>query len=101
MDTTTSTGNLTLAILRAVAALDADLREEGQAEGIARAKVAGPYKGRFPSIGYAAIKKLHGQGSNLTEIAKLLGIGRTPAYRALSIASWDGAAHAPHSAASV
>lgn len=84
VDTTTSTGKLTLAILGAVAAFEADLRAERQAEGIAKAKADGKYKGRARSADYAQIKKLHGQGINPTEIANLLGLGRTTVYRALA-----------------
>jgi DNA invertase Pin-like site-specific DNA recombinase len=84
VDTTTSTGKLTLAILGAVAAFEADLRADRQAEGIAKAKKEGRYKGRSASIDYAQVKKLHRQGIRPTEIAKLLGVGRTSVYRALA-----------------
>lgn len=84
VDTTTSTGKLTLAILGAVAAFEVDLRAERQAEGIAKAKAAGKYRGRSPSIDYAKVTRLHGQGNSPTEIAALLGIGRTSVYRALN-----------------
>lgn len=83
VDTTTSTGKLTLAILGAVASFEADLRAERQAEGIAKAKAAGKYRGRSPSIDYTKVRKLHAQGNSPTEIAHLLGIGRTSVYRAL------------------
>lgn len=84
VDTTTPTGKLTLSILGAVAAFEADLRAERQADGIARAKQEGRYKGRSASIDYAKVKKLNGQGISPTEIASLLGIGRTSVYRALA-----------------
>lgn len=84
MDTTTPTGKLTLSILGAAAAFEADLRAERQAEGIARAKQEGCYKGRSVSIDYAKVRKLHGQGISPTEIAGLLRIGRTSVYRALA-----------------
>lgn len=84
VDTTTPTGKLTLSILGAVAAFEADLRAERQAEGIARAKQEGRYKGRSASIDYSKVKRLHGQGISLTEIAGLLNIGRTSVYRALA-----------------
>jgi DNA invertase Pin-like site-specific DNA recombinase len=84
VDTTTPTGKLTLSILGAVAAFETDLRAERQAEGIARAKQEGRYKGRSASIDYAKVRKLHGQGISPTEIAGLLGIGRTSVYRALA-----------------
>jgi DNA invertase Pin-like site-specific DNA recombinase len=83
VDTTTSTGKLTLAILGAVAAFEADLRAERQREGITKAKAEGKYRGRSTSIDYAQVKKLHAQGNRPTEIAHLLGIGRTSVYRAL------------------
>ncbi len=84
VDTTTSTGKLTLAILGAVSAFEADLRAERQAEGIAKAKSAGKYRSRSPSIDYAQVKKLHSQGNNPTEVTALLNIGRTSVYRALN-----------------
>ena len=82
VDTTTSTGKLTLAILGAVAAFETDLRAERQAEGIARAKAAGKYRGRSRTTDYDQIKKLLRQGISPTEIATLLGVGRTTVYRA-------------------
>ena len=84
VDTTTSTGKLTLAILGAVAAFETDLRAERQAEGIAKAKAEGKYRGRSRSADYDKINKLHGQGIRPTEIASLLGVGRTTVYRALA-----------------
>lgn len=85
VDTTTSTGKLTVAILGAVAAFEADLRAERQAEGIARAKkIEGKYRGRSPSIDYSQVRKLHSQGISPTQIASLLKIGRTSVYRALA-----------------
>ena len=87
VDTTTSTGKLTVAILGAVAAFETDLRAERQAEGIAKAKAQGKYRGRSRSTDYAQIQKLNRQGITPTEIAKLLGIGRTTVYRALTAAA--------------
>lgn len=83
VDTTTSAGKLTLAILGAVSSFEADLRAERQAEGIAKAKQAGKYRGRSRSTDYAQIKNLHDRGVTPTEIAKLLGVGRTTVYRAI------------------
>ncbi|MDP9414273.1 MAG: recombinase family protein [Pseudomonadota bacterium] len=84
VDTTTSTGKLTLAMLGAVAQFEADVRAERQREGIERAKAEGRYRGRSKAIDYAKVKKLHRQGSTPTEIADLLKIGRTSVYRALA-----------------
>ena len=83
VDTTTSTGKLTLAILGAVSAFESDLRAERQAEGIARAQAAGKYRGRSSVIDYATVRRLHGQGNTPTQISALLSIGRTSVYRAL------------------
>lgn len=84
VDTTTTAGQLTLAILGAVSVFEADLRAERQAEGIAKAKAAGKYTGRQPVIDYGQVKKLHQQGVNPTELAALLSISRTSVYRALA-----------------
>lgn len=84
VNTETVTGKLTLAVLAAVAAFEADLRAERQREGIAKAKAKGVYQGRAPSIDYAKVKTLKERGHSPTEIADLLGIGRTSVYRALA-----------------
>lgn len=84
VDTTTSTGKLTLAVVAAVAEFEADLRAERQREGIERAKSEGRYKGRSKSVDYAQVKKLKAQGLSPTEIARLMNVGRTSIYRALS-----------------
>lgn len=75
-----------MSVLAAVAAFETDIRAERQAEGIAKAKAAGKYRGRAASINYAQIKKLHGQGISPTDIGRLLGCGRTSVYRALAAA---------------
>jgi DNA invertase Pin-like site-specific DNA recombinase len=56
---------------------------ERQLEGIAKAKAAGVYKGRKPTISSVQVKKLKDDGLGATEIAKRLGIGRASVYRAL------------------
>ncbi|WP_338243788.1 recombinase family protein [Aurantiacibacter hainanensis] len=83
VDTDSSTGRLMLAILGAVAAFEADIRKERQMEGIAKAKAAGVYKGRKPSIDSAKVRRLHEQGMRPAAIAKELGIGRASVYRHL------------------
>ncbi|MFA9200023.1 MAG: recombinase family protein [Cypionkella sp.] len=81
VDTDTSTGRLMLAILGAVAAFETDLRKERQAEGIAKAKAAGVYTGRKPTIDAVEVQRLHAEGSRPAEIARKLGIGRASVYR--------------------
>jgi DNA invertase Pin-like site-specific DNA recombinase len=83
MDTTSSTGKLLLGVLASIAEFEADIRRERQREGIERAKAAGVYKGRKPSVDVAAVRMLRDQGLGGTEIAKRLGIGRASVYRAL------------------
>lgn len=83
MDTSTSTGKLLLGVLASIAEFEADIRRERQREGIERAKVAGVYKGRKPSVDAIAVQQLKEEGLGGTEIAKQLGIGRASVYRAL------------------
>ena len=66
-----------------IAEFEADIRRERQREGIERAKVAGVYKGRKPSVDAIAVQQLKEEGLGGTEIAKQLGIGRASVYRAL------------------
>lgn len=84
VDTDSSTGRLMMAILGAVAAFEADIRKERQAEGIARAKAAGIYKGRKPSVDAAEVRRLHDAGKRPADIARELSIGRASVYRALA-----------------
>lgn len=84
MDTTSSTGKLLLGVLASIAEFEADIRRERQREGIERAKAAGVYKGRKPSVDVNAVRALRDQGLGGSEIAKQLGIGRASVYRALS-----------------
>ncbi|NIJ39251.1 hypothetical protein FHR22_003998 [Sphingopyxis panaciterrae] len=69
IDTGTSTGKLTLAILGAVAEFENDLRRERQREGIAKAKASGTYKGRKPSIDLSMLHDLRDAGLGLSAIA--------------------------------
>jgi len=84
MDTSSSTGKLLLGVLASIAEFEADIRRERQREGIDRAKAAGVYRGRKPSIDAEEVRKLRSQGVGASEIAKRLGIGRASVYRALS-----------------
>ncbi|MBB3474026.1 recombinase family protein [Sphingomonas sp. BK345] len=84
VDTDSSSGRLMLAILGAVAAFEADIRKERQADGIAKAKEAGIYKGRKPTVDMELVRKLHADGKRPTMIARELGIGRASVYRALT-----------------
>lgn len=84
IDTGTSTGKPTLAILGAVAEFENDLRRERQRDGIAKAKAGGIYKGRKPSIDVEQIAMLREAGMGPSAIAKQLGINRQSVYRLLA-----------------
>jgi DNA invertase Pin-like site-specific DNA recombinase len=84
IDTSSSTGKLTLAILGAVAEFENDLRRERQRDGIARAKDRGIYRGRKPSIDKAEVASLCAKGMGPAQIAASLGISRTSVYRVMA-----------------
>jgi DNA invertase Pin-like site-specific DNA recombinase len=83
IDTGTAAGKVFLDMLGVFAEFETNLRRERQAEGIAKAKAAGVYKGRPPTIDAAAIAKLKEEGLGATAIANHLGIGRASVYRVL------------------
>jgi DNA invertase Pin-like site-specific DNA recombinase len=83
IDTTTSTGKLTLSILGAVAEFEADIRKERQRDGIERAKANGVYRGRQPSIDVERLRALKTAGMKPATIAREMGIGRASVYRCL------------------
>src|SRR2546422_6272225 len=84
INTSTSTGKMFVDLLGVFAEFETNLRRERQMEGIAKAKAAGVYKGRKPSIDPTAVAKLKGQGLGASKIAKQLGIGRASVYRVLT-----------------
>ena len=84
VDTDSSTGRLTLAILGAVAAFENDIRRERQRDGIEKAKQRGVYKGRRATIDAAKVQEMHASGIGGSEIATQLGIGRASVYRLLA-----------------
>lgn len=83
VDTTTSTGRLTLSILGAVAAFELDIRAERQREGIEAAKRRGVYQGRRSTIDLDRVRQLSTR-MKPPEIAKIMGISRASVYRSLS-----------------
>jgi DNA invertase Pin-like site-specific DNA recombinase len=72
-----------LGVLASIAEFETDIRRERQREDIEKAKAAGVYKGRKPSIDASSVRSLRDQGLGGTEIAKRLKIGRASVYRAL------------------
>jgi len=83
IDTTSAAGKAFLDMLGVFAEFETNLRKERQAEGIAKAKAAGVYKGRPPSIDVMKVRDLKKKELGASEIAKALKIGRASVYRAL------------------
>jgi len=92
VDTGTSSGKLMLGMLGAVAEFETAIRRERQMEGIARAKRAGIYKGRKPTIRHDEVVQLYREGKGATEIAAQLGIGRASVYRIINAPDAVGSA---------
>src|SRR6201994_4691677 len=82
-DTGVAAGKCFLDMLGVFAEFETNLRRERQLEGIAKAKAAGVYKGRPPSIEASRVRELKAQGMRPTDIAKALKIGRASVYRVL------------------
>jgi DNA invertase Pin-like site-specific DNA recombinase len=86
IDTSTASGKAFLSMLGVFAEFETNLRRERQLEGIAKAKVAGVYKGRPASIDVDRIRQLKQDGKGATESAKAMGVGRASVYRLLAAA---------------
>jgi DNA invertase Pin-like site-specific DNA recombinase len=84
IDTSTAAGKCFLDMLGVFAEFETNLRRERQLEGIAKAKAAGVYKGRPPSIEASRVHELKAQGMRPVDIAKALKIGRASVYRVLA-----------------
>ncbi|PZO56028.1 MAG: integrase [Alphaproteobacteria bacterium] len=83
IDTSTAAGKAFLDMLGVFAEFETNLRRERQLEGIAKAKAAGAYKGRRPSIDPVAVRKLRDNGVGPADIARKLKIARASVYRLL------------------
>ena len=84
VDTSSAAGKAFLDMLGVFSEFETALRRERQAEGIAKAKERGVYKGRKRQIDPSAVRELAEKGVGATEIAQTLGIGRASVYRALA-----------------
>jgi len=80
LDTRKPTSKLMLTILAGVATWEREIMLERQREGIAKAKAAGRYKGRPPSIDRAKVRELLTQ-MGPAAVAEQLGIARSSVYR--------------------
>ena len=65
IDTSTAAGKAFLDMLGVFAEFETNLRRERQMEGIARAKAAGVYKGRKPTIDRDEVRRLRAEGRSL------------------------------------
>ena len=83
IDTGSAAGKAFLDMLGIFAEFETNLRRERQMEGIARAKTAGVYKGRKPSLDVEKIKALKAGGMGAAAIAKKLNMARSSVYRVL------------------
>jgi DNA invertase Pin-like site-specific DNA recombinase len=76
-------GKCFLDMLGVFADFETNLRRERQLEGIAKAKAAGVYRRRKPSVDAVEVKRLKAEGLGASQIAKRLKIGRASVYRVL------------------
>ncbi|UEM24516.1 recombinase family protein (plasmid) [Skermanella mucosa] len=83
INTGTAAGKAFLDMLGVFAEFETNLRKERQAEGIAKAKAAGIYKGRRPAIDSVQVQGTRASGMSAREISRQLGIGRASVYRVL------------------
>ena len=74
---------LQLQMMGAFAEFERSIIRKRQAEGIAKAKVKGVYKGRKSTIDASEIIELKEQGLGASAIAKQLGICRASVYRVI------------------
>jgi DNA invertase Pin-like site-specific DNA recombinase len=74
---------LQLQMMGAFAEFERSIIRKRQAEGIAKAKERGVYKGRKATIDAREIMTLKEQGLGASAIAKQLGIGRASVYRVI------------------
>ncbi|WP_294331041.1 recombinase family protein [uncultured Sphingomonas sp.] len=84
IDTSTPAGVAFLQMLGVFAQFETAIRRERQLEGIAKAKEAGVYKGRQPSVPVDEVRRLKAEGVRPADIARRLQIGRGSVYRALA-----------------
>jgi DNA invertase Pin-like site-specific DNA recombinase len=86
INTSTAAGKAFLDMLGLFAEFETSIRLERQLEGIAKAKAAGVYMGRKPSLPVHKIKAMKAAGTGPAAIAKELGISRQSVYRVLATA---------------
>ena len=85
MDTQTPTGKLMLTVLGGIAQFEREIMLERQREGVAKAKLAGKYKGRKPidAERRQAVVFFSAIGTTKSKIAEQVGVGEATVYRIL------------------
>jgi DNA invertase Pin-like site-specific DNA recombinase len=85
LDTRNPTSKLMLTILAGVATWEREIMLERQREGIAKAKAAGKYRGRVPTVARQGheIRTMVAAGVKPAHVAKRLGVARSSVYRVL------------------
>ena len=87
VDIATSAGRAFFGMLAVFAQFETDVRRDRQAEGIARAKMAGVYTGGKPRIDREAILSQLRNGNGPASAARALGVSRMSVYRIMREAS--------------
>jgi DNA invertase Pin-like site-specific DNA recombinase len=90
IDTGTAAGKAFFDMLGVFAEFETNLRRERQAEGVARAKRGGVYKGGIRRIDRGRVRQMKAEGLGPSRIARELGASRRQIYRILG--ATDGAA---------
>ena len=90
IDTKSAAGKAFLDMLGVFAEFETNLRRERQAEGIAKAKAEGAYRGRPAKFDADEVRRLRSEGLGGTAIAQRLGMGRASVYRLLGAAACIG-----------
>jgi DNA invertase Pin-like site-specific DNA recombinase len=87
LDTRNPTSKLMLTILAGVATWEREVMLERQREGIAKAKAAGKYRGRKPTVAAQLnkIRSMRAEGMGPAKIARELGVARSSVYRMLEV----------------
>ena len=80
-DTDNPFAQLQLQMMGAFAQFERTMIRKRQAEGIAKAKAKGVYKGTKPSVDRIKVKELLDEGLNPTKVARRMNISRVSVYR--------------------
>jgi DNA invertase Pin-like site-specific DNA recombinase len=83
IDTSTAAGKCFLDMLGVFAEFETNQRRERQA----KAKAAGVYRGRKPSVDAVEVRRFKAEGLGASQISERLRIGRASVYRVLNSAA--------------